>query len=292
MTDTWGIPGTTFLWAFIAVAAVATIWTFARRAAVLKGTEQETGSGRDTLPPAHIAYLAEGPQRAIYASLALLRKANAIDVDEETGRFQRIGPLPAGAGNLDSAVLHAASQRLRDSQIRQDPAVRRALDQIRQDLERRGLLITTEQQNTVKRASLVMLALLVLGLVRLVAGMNNGSPVGYLLLTLLVLGVLTVVARRKLSGQTAAGRKYLADLKRTYHYLDWSPRPAYQTYDPVMIALGVGLFGTVVLLAADPVLAEQTDLGTAPPYSGSTYGDGGGGGGGDGCGGGCGGCGG
>lgn len=301
MTDTWGIPGTTFLWAFIAVAAVAAIWAYMRRAAIVRGADQAAGAGRDHLSPAHVAYLAEGPQRAIYSSMALLRKAHAIDVDEQTGRFDRTGPLPAGATSLDAAVLHAASQRLRHTLIRSDPSVQRALGEIRQDLERRGLLISDEQRRAARNGGRVLLLLLGVGIARLVSGLVNDKPVGYLSLTLLALAALTIPALIPPSPRTSAGRKRLAELRRSHHYLDRSHQPAWQTYDPAMTALGVGLFGAAVLLYADPVLAAQTHVpaGSSGSYGGGFDGGGssgsscGGGGsscgGGGGCGGGCGG---
>src|SRR5687767_4203371 len=113
MTDTWGISGPVFLWAFIGVAAIIVAFAVARRRRVLAGPD-DAREGR--LTPTEVAYLAEGPNRAVYAALTTLEKAGVIGF-EDNGRLRRLGGIPAGSTALESAVLHAAGQQLRATQL-------------------------------------------------------------------------------------------------------------------------------------------------------------------------------
>ena len=87
MTDTWGIPGPTFLWLFLGAALLVLVGTLLRRRRLFAGP---TSVRVDTLAPAHVAYLSEGPQRAVHTSLAWLRREGVVEVDD-VGRLSRVG---------------------------------------------------------------------------------------------------------------------------------------------------------------------------------------------------------
>lgn len=302
MNETWGIPGPTFLWLFIGACVAVVIGTFAIRRRLLAGTP--AGPTAD-LPAAHLAYLADSPARAVEASLIFLTRAGAIDVDPDTRRLNRLGGIPAGASALDSALLQAAGNHIRARDAREQAAVRAALDGIRQDLERRGLILSPAQRRQARFPGWLLLGLVLIGLARLLAGATDGKPVGYLILVLLALVPFTLWALLSRPWITRSGQDLLSAQRRRHEHLRQSYQPAWQTYEPAMVAAAVGLFGTAVLWDADPALAtalESQLRGAGRPgadghsgYScssgssgdgGSSGGDGGGGGcGGGGCGG-------
>jgi uncharacterized protein (TIGR04222 family) len=289
MTDTWGIPGPTFLLLYIALAAIGLAFGLVRRRQAVAGPrEPSTGS----LGPAHLAVLADGPQRAIHASLATLNRAGAIEVSE-TGRLHRIGGVPAGASELDSAVLHAAGGQPRVSELARDRTVAAALAQIQADLVRRGLLVSPQQRASALVGAKVMAAVFALGGLRLVFGVEARKPVLFLALALGLVAV-AVFALRRVPRVTRAGSRFLGRMRHDYQHLDRRRRPAWQTADPAMMGMAVGLFGAALLWDADPSLAQHAAIpasvagsGTGSQFYGGDYGSSGGGdGGGGSCGGG------
>ncbi|WP_173153717.1 TIGR04222 domain-containing membrane protein [Phytohabitans suffuscus] len=299
--DTWGIPGQTFLALFAGAAGVLVIAALIHRAVLFAGHHTPV----DRLGPQQVAYLNGRDKLAVYSSLAGLRGAGAIEV--APGRtLTASGPMPAGATPLDQAVYNAASQRVRARDVADDQWVKMALDSLRDDLERRGLAPSQGTRVAARTVPMTMLALLAVGLVRLVAGISGGKPVGFLIALLLVWALVTLVFFRTIPSRTRAARRALDQLRRQHSYLAPSMGPAWATYGAAGLALGVGLYGAASLWQADAAFAEEAEIQrqyASTAGSGGYYGDsggsdsggsdsGGGDGGGGGCGGGCGGCGG
>jgi uncharacterized protein (TIGR04222 family) len=81
------------LWLFIAASAAVTAATLVRRRRIFRGA---VGScAQEAWPPAHVGYLAGGPMRALEVSLTLLSRSGAVDIDQDSGKVQRVGALPA-----------------------------------------------------------------------------------------------------------------------------------------------------------------------------------------------------
>lgn len=296
--DTWGISGPDFLAGYLALAVLVVVGSTLHRAWLFRG-QHDTTAGQ--LGPQQIAYLVSGARTAIYSALAGLRSIGAVGANRDRG-LRATGPLPFGATPLDQAVHHAAAQRRRTRDLPRDPRVVTALDQLRQGLVERGLVLDSNQRLAARFGPALLLLLLVVGVVRLIAGLRDDRPVGYLVLVLLGLTVVLVVQAVRVPHSTRAARAALRDLRRQYHYLTPANAPAYATYGPAGAAMGVALFGVATLWALDPGFAQSAELQRQAAGSGSSAGggcggggDGGGcgGGGGGGCGGGgCGGCGG
>jgi uncharacterized protein (TIGR04222 family) len=294
MTETWGISGPTFLALYSGAALFVLVVAIWHRRRIFRG---DNTPGLTLTPAAH-AYLSEGPARAVHASLVWLRKHEAVSIGAK-GVFQRQGGIPAGASDLDSAVLRACSDGVRASFIAHDTHVKAALSAIAADLTRRGLLLTAEQRKTARRGAWVLFGLLGLGLLRVIS--SDGRPIGYLLALMLGVTVTAILLLRR-PRRTKAGDALIAVAKTQYSHLSPAYKPAWQTYDPAMTALAVGIFGGAVLWEADPLMAAQASSISERQFtsgssssssgcgSGTGCGGGGdGGGGGGGCGGGCGG---
>ncbi|RQX00598.1 TIGR04222 domain-containing membrane protein [Micromonospora inaquosa] len=296
--DTWGISGPTFLRYYIAAAILVVAIAAYHRVRLAAGSTAAMTA--DPLGPQQLAYLNGGPRLAVHAALGGLRGSGAIGVRPDR-RLTTTGAPPAGLTPLDQAIHWAAHQHARAGDLPRDERVRVALHQIRNGLEQRGLLTDDAQRARARFWATILTTLLGIGVFRLVSGLFNDHPVGYLLLTLVPLLIITLVLRRA-PVVTRAGRAALRSVRRAHTHLAPASAPAYATYGAAGAAMGVALYGTASLWALDPGFAEQAEIqrqaAAGSGWTGGSDGSSGGGGdssGGDGgssCGGGGGGCGG
>jgi uncharacterized protein (TIGR04222 family) len=298
--DTWGISGPRFVALYAVVAGVtltaALFWRFALRAG--------RGESLTARPPgpAEVAYLNQGPRLALYSSLAALRAAGSIGTRHD-GALTASGPLPAGATDLDRATYHAIRQGTPAVGLPGNTLVARALDDIRDTLARNGWLYSPAQRGRMRWGGIALLTVAGLGLARAFAGLAGGKPVGYIGL-LTVATVVVAIGLLQVPRTTPQGGRIVAQLRGGNAHLSPAQSPSWAVYGTGGAALGVALYGTASLWAADPAFAQQAavarqavggssggDSGYHGGDSGSSGGDsgggcGGGGGGGGGCGGG------
>ncbi|WP_433343288.1 TIGR04222 domain-containing membrane protein [Micromonospora sp. CA-111912] len=295
--DTWGISGPTFLWVYLLAALVVVVGSIVHRRRVLAGPP---AADVGQLGPQQVAFLNGGNQLAIWTSLGGLRGTGIVGV-KPNRRLSVGGQLPPGSTPLDRAVHHAASRNLYASELGRDGWVLRALEQLRDGLQRQGLALTQAQRLSARRGSFLLLSLVLLGVARVVAGLANDRPVGFLFLVLLPVAVAAALIAR-VPWRTRAADVALRELRRRNLHLAPDSAPAYATYGAAGAALGVALFGTASLWAMDPGFAEQAEIqrqalssggsssgGTSCGGAGSSCSGGSSCGGGGGCGGGCGG---
>jgi uncharacterized protein (TIGR04222 family) len=252
--DTWGISGPDFLKAYGGALVVFLLAAILFRIRAIHGGTDSPNSPA----PGQIAMLESGPTRAVHVSLASLRAAGVVAVGQ-LRELQTTDPAPAGLSRLDHAVYDAASRRVQVSRLQADPGVRSALDDLRDSLVRAGWVLEPAQRHRARLGAWLVLALVGLGLIRLVAGIANDRPVGYLLLfilpTAVIGGVLLAVPRR-----SAAGKRAIAQARTTHGHLAPNQSPAWATYGVTGAAMGVALFGTAALWAADPAFAAEAGM--------------------------------
>ena len=157
------------------------------------------------------------------------------------------GTLPIGVTPLDSAIYHAAGRHARTRELRDDQWVRSALDQLRDDLERRGLAISGATRRTARRWGLA-------------AGISADKPVGLLFVELVIDSAICVLLLRVRRIATRAAVKGTAELRTRHGHLSPSQSPAYATYGATGAAMGVALFGTVSLYSMDPAFAAEAEI--------------------------------
>ncbi|RZT79906.1 uncharacterized protein (TIGR04222 family) [Micromonospora violae] len=276
--DTWGIPGPTFLRYYLAAAVLVVVITAYHRVRLAVGSTASMTA--DPLGPQQVAYLNEGPQLAVHAALGGLRGSRAIGVRPDR-RLTTAGAAPTGLTPLEQAIHWAAHQHARAGDLPRDERVRIALDQIRDGLEQRGLLTNDAQRARARFWATILAVLLGVGVFRLVSGLFNDQPVGYLLLTLVPLLIITLLLRRA-PMLTRAGRAALRSVRRAHAHLAPASAPAYTTYGAAGAAMGVALFGTAALWALDPGFAAQAEIqrqaAASSGWSGGSDGSSGGGG--------------
>src|SRR2546430_626135 len=170
--------------------------------------------------------------------------------------------MPAGFTDLDYAVYTALGPPRPFDSLEDDPGVSNALRRLNDRLVEDGLLLSPGQRGAARSASLVMFAVMVLGIARTIAGAANHKSVGYLVFSTIVVFVIAtrLVAVPKVS---RAGRKVLAQLRSSYAYLRPSQAPSWATYGAMGAMFGVALYGTSALWAADPAFAAHAGLARA-----------------------------
>lgn len=289
--DTWGLSDPTFLGIYLVLACCLLIAALvARRVLRSRGpaTYQDGLLGSDGQDgPFLAAYLAGGPKLALLAALCSLRVAGLVR--GRNRRCERVdAPLPERLSELERAVLAAAgASPTRDGLLASRPVVE-ALNQLRDELVRRCLLVDHRARARYRRWGFAMLAVLVLGVVRLVAGASESKPVGYLAFSLALVAVVTALLWAITPERTGFGERELTRLRTEHHHLSPSMRPDWAANGAMAAALAVGMFGAGALWAADPAFAEEVGAkarvggggagGITGGHAGGSSGGGGGGG--------------
>lgn len=300
--DTWGISGPAFIRGYLIAAVLALIVTLVIRWLIQGGRRVQR-----ELHPYEVAYLIGGQRRTIATAVAGLRADGAIETDG-SGALRSAGRPRTLQTPLD-LVVHAAIRTGAATRVSRlatgasGARVVRAVDQIRDGLVRDGLAAGPRERRLFRLAAVFPVAVLVVGVVRLFAGMANDRPVGNLMLTLIVLAVMTVGLLRRTPRTLRSGNAAVAAARSRSAHLNPSMSPAWTTYGAVGAALGAALFGMAAVTSIDPEFAAAAGLqhqfaaagGFSASSSGSSYSSGsscggsscgGGGCGGGGCGGG------
>jgi uncharacterized protein (TIGR04222 family) len=294
--DTWGIAGPTFVKIYLIAAIASLVVTLIVRRWLGRGRRV-----RRELHPYEVAYLIGGRPRTIATAVAALRADGAIEASDD--RRLSAAPLPQAMRDPLDAAIHTAVRTGRITSARRLATgydVRQALDKIQDTLAGDGL-VTGPRRRRWFRLSLVLPAgVLGIGIVRMVAGVQNDRPVGNLVVMLIALAAAAVVLLRRVPHVLRSGRAAVQAVRSRSTHLDPSMSPAWATYGVAGAALGVALFGMPALTSIDPEFAEATGLqhqlastmgsagGSGTPYTscGSSCGGGSGCGGGSSCGGG------
>jgi uncharacterized protein (TIGR04222 family) len=259
------------------------------------------GSAGDDVPAlnwADAAYLTGGKNRLLTAAIARAVQTGSAKVSDDRQMLDRAGPEPADP--LERAVWKALPVAKREFLKLRDlgTAVELAYAERAEGLKAEGLLLTSDRRLGVWFLTVLPLLLVALGagVPRLVMGVANDKPSGYLVVTLIGSFLAFVILCGLTPRRTRKGDAALARLKAEHGMLKHA-KLAGGGYDA---GLAVALFGTAALVgtALDPVTSWYPRATGEASYSGGCGAGCGGGGGGDGGGGdgggggGCGGCGG
>lgn len=273
---TSGVGGTTFLAFYLALAVAVLGLAVVKRRRLLAGPATVRATD---LSAAQAAYLGGGARLAVVSALAALRQAGAVAIGPAPDRHLVVaGDRPIDASPLESAVYRAAGQRLSLPEVGYDNGVSAELARLRADLERAGLLPGDEVRRGLRVWSRALLAVLLLGVLWLFAGLANGMSLLPGMLVLVPFSLASTMLRKH-PDRTRAGTRVLADLRQQYIHLAPAYEPSWSTYGPAGAAMGVAVFGPAALWTADPEFAAQAEiqqrLGVGSGGS-SSYGGGGG----------------
>ena len=233
------------------------------------------------------AFLAAGKNRAMLAAVGSLADRGALRLDEKEHRLRR--DVRSGNAHPFEAAVHDAASVDPGSTFAELSAkcsVSSAFAPIEDRLRQLGLLPTGDQGlHACLWPTLIALLAPVMAITRIVLGISRDKPVGILIFAFVVsLAISLSFAVRP--HRTRRGDAVLARLKEKYAEMETRSHLGEQSFDPLVLPLAVGLFGTGVL--ANTRLANlEKKLQTSDGCGGGGCGGGCGGGG---CGG-CGGCG-
>jgi len=259
--------------------------------------------GEPLREPYLIAALGGGPQRVADAALAALFSRGMLEVHPQG----RTHVMRRAAGGTTGRV-HPVEERLLGALPQDLRSVRKVLapaaEKLRTDLETAGFMLRSGQRTQIQLiAAVPLLLMMVVGVLKVVAGMERAKPVGFLVLGLLLTLLVMAVLLSKITRRTPAGQREWSRLRqpaaKAPHLTAATASSGQDTGS--MAAMAVALAGTCALADAGyaplyQALAARTSAASAgcgtSGCGASGCSDGGAGdGGGDG-GGGCGGCGG
>ena len=299
MTASWGLTGPQFLCVYLVTYLLALALMYGFRA-VLTHTESDPENPRPLLDPYETAYLAGGPGRTVSAAIANLALSDRLLVS-------RRGALTVPADvepldDVDAAVAAGVSTtRRRQSamrRLRKHPHIVAIGDRLRA----RGLLLDGGSTSVLRACALLPCAVWVVGLLRLISGIELHHKVILLAVFLVVTGLSTFGLVKAFLADaahrpSAAGQLALQGMKNRYESGVGLNDPAAETRRADALrqvqVVGVALLGFAALTDDDLRESLIGSAGVASGGSGCGSGSscGGGGCGGGGCGG-CGGCGG
>ncbi|MBK8077743.1 MAG: TIGR04222 domain-containing membrane protein [Kineosporiaceae bacterium] len=213
MTNTWGISGPTFLLGYAVLAALVAVIAFRLRGSALAERPSEPSLNEND--PTLLAYLSGGPARALQTAVVRLRLSGRIEPTIEPGRWvlTTTSAPTHEAGPFEDAVLGAMAAGEPYDRLPDHPAVATQLRALHDTAERTGALLPEMVRRRARAGVWPMVAILALGVVRLIAGAANHKPVGWLLLILAVVagGTVRLLVVRRQHPRLAASLTRLRD---------------------------------------------------------------------------------
>lgn len=283
--ETWGIAGSTFLPAYLLIAATVGVGGIcARRALAEPGATEPIDDLTDR--PHDVAYLAGGGELAVWSALCAMHLRGTLTAAD--GTVRAVGRLDATTDALEEAIHATAGSPVGRRRLVFHRSVRPALGGIEERLVAAGFLLSDDRRRRIRRVGFWMLGVAALGLVRVLADIAEVRPVALLVTALLLVAAVAVWQLTLSPRRTRRGNRALAALRDRHRALAPEREPDWQSHGPAGAALGIGLFGTGALAASAPGLAREIAPRVATASGAGTSGlavsgggDGGGGGGGN-----------
>lgn len=271
------LPGSEFLSLYVMLLLAAGACIHWLRASI----GPETASNR-TLSPLDLAYLAGGSGRIGDVTLVDLLASKGAVLSADGRKIDIAGA--ASPSQTTVPPVNAKSFRINPgiyTRAQFQSAVQPLVQSARSRLEQAELIPDAGARGSYRFGVLIALGIpLVLGIAKLMTGIERHKPVGFLI-ALLVLTVFALLVTLVPPRATRAGRSTLADHKERHARAARAPLPS-------ELPLAVSLAGLGVLAGTDYAILQKVSRGDSSGCG--TSGDSGGGDGGGGCGGGCGGC--
>jgi uncharacterized protein (TIGR04222 family) len=283
--ETWGISGTTNVAAYLLIAVTIGTAGFCRRRALADpGTTRPVGDV--TARPHDVAYLAGGGDLAVWSALCAMHLRGTLTAAD--GNVQAVGRIDPATDGLEKAIHATASSSVAHRRLVFHRSVQPELAAIEERLVTGGYLLSDDRRRQIRRVGFWMLALAVLGLMRVLADVAEARSVALLVPVLLIVTAVAVLQLARAPRRSRHGDRTLATLRAEHCALAPEREPDWRAHGPADAALGIGLFGTGALAASAPGFAREIAPRGAAAEGGvdiaglavSGGGDGGGGGGG------------
>jgi uncharacterized protein (TIGR04222 family) len=264
-----------FLALYSVLAAVALVVGLGIR----RLARDQGGASAAGLDAAHLAYLADGPDRCTDATIAQLLAEGKVVWNAATERLNVKGHI-ADHEPARSVMVCIASDGKPDTVIRR---MQSRLAPIKDELIARKLWLDADADWRARwTSSLPLFLVLLLGVAKIIVGLGRDKPVGFLLILSVIVAISALVLLGKKPKRSIEGDLALKKATREHHRICQAPRTS-------ELGLAVALAGTAVL--STTAYANYHSV-RQPPSGGDSGGGGGSDSSSDGGGGGCGGCGG
>jgi uncharacterized protein (TIGR04222 family) len=252
----WGISAPSFLPAYLLIAvAVGVAGRRARRALADPGATSPISDL--TTRPHDVAHLAGGSELAVWSALCALHVRGRIAAAD--GSVQAVSRLDADADPLERAVHATAGSGAGRRRLLFHRSVQAVLADTEDRLVAAGFLLAEDRRRRIRRVGLWMLAVALVGLVRVLAEIALARPVGPLLAALAAVTVVALAQLALAPRRSRAGDRALATLRAEHRALAPERTPDLRAHGPAGAALGIGLFGTGALATAAPGFARAVD---------------------------------
>lgn len=195
------------------------------------------GRGTATEDAAELAYLAGGERRLTEATLASLIAADTVKVSGD----RKLWSNQPGAG--ETAPEKAVSRITGDFGMKAaHQAIKPHAEAIKAELARKGLLLNAKERSSLRSmAAGPFLLLLAVGMWRLLGGVSQGAPVGFLVALMVVTVIVLIFRLARMSPLTIAGENMLERQYEEQARLRAAPQSS-------EMGMGVALFGTAILV--------------------------------------------
>ena len=281
MTAPWGLSGPQFLGVYLVTYVLAVALMYIIRA-TLTGAETDVAEPRPLLDPYETAYLAGGPGRTVSTAIASLALSDRLLVS-------RRGTLTVAAGTtlldgVDAVVAQGVSVKHRRKaavrRLRKHPLIVAIGDQLRAQ----GLLLGGTRTAVLRACVLLPCAVWIVGVIRLVNGIELHRDVAFLIVLLVATGLLTLVLVRSFVADaahrpSAQGQRALEGMRNRYESGVGLPEPATKTDRSAAVrqaqVVGVALLGFVALTDDDLRASLLGSVGVAGGGGGCGSGGGG-----------------
>jgi uncharacterized protein (TIGR04222 family) len=216
MDETWGISGPDFIALYAVAFLISLLFCFAIRILTRSGAAHSTAAP-GALTTLEVACLTGGPRRVVEAAVAQLVDTGQLR-PSHTGYVQ--APANAtGTNPVEQTVLADVKRYGRRSvaMLTQRLAESDAVKEVEAGLVRAGYLLDEDLVARRKTIGMVpAVAVLAVGVARLLAGLADDHPVGYLVLLLIGSGLVVYLLHRETAcprtfqGEEAAAREAAA----------------------------------------------------------------------------------
>ncbi|MBS1956826.1 MAG: TIGR04222 domain-containing membrane protein [Cyanobacteria bacterium SZAS-4] len=282
---------------FLALYIPVTLGTIFGAMATRYALKVTSGEYRDIELSAYdAAYLSGGDRRVVDAAAAKLLASDVLSISGSRATITIKNELPKDADPIERSVFQAARNHTINYVADFYKYVTPVSNNIRPKLIEAGLILSDTRTAALRVicALMVLGPIEVLGVPKVLFGMERHKPVGFLVLLCLVGLAAAVYFIRQSCVRTSRGDAAVAYLQEENRALEYSVKYG-DGGSSNELAMATGLFGTAVLLTSPLLVSMRPAFAGPVRTSGSSCSSSSGCGsscGGGGCGGGCGGCGG
>src|SRR5579884_3285935 len=244
------LRGPAFLELYLVLMGAALALAFIFRW-ILRGPGGEVPGFVARLEPLEVACLARGPQGVADAVVADLVYRGAVKVDPKKGKLSAAQPLPPDCARIEAQVYdYVARHNPRAQVVRQ--VVRSQEEPLIERLRASQLMTTGRQAMSIRLLpALLLVALMCLGWMKLVVGLNRHRPVEFLFFLDVVTACLAVLMLALPAWRTRAGDRVLSGLRQRNVALRTAASSSGANLAPMDLALAFALFGPSMLVSGD-----------------------------------------